>query len=132
MILFLRNIPADTLSEDINNFVASAVIPRWYLPLRQTGIVLDTCIFKAKHPYSREICYHGLAEVEPALTAALAILKLNGMNLAGKMVEVRRWYERSAELDRRHEYSEDYLPSVDRRRKDRRINPPIKPSLLLR
>jgi len=119
MLLFLRDIPADTTPEDVKNFIARAIDARWYLPLRETGHVREARVLHMQDPKSTRVRHHALAEVLPDRVGALAILKLNGGKLAGTLVEVRRWYRRSPDGERRRA-GRPHALRPERRRRDRR------------
>ena len=61
---------------------------------------------------------HGLAEITPETAGYHAVIRLNGRRLCGRVVEVRRWHERSPDRDPRRAEGEAQVP--ERRRSDRR------------
>ena len=66
--------------------------------------------------------YNGLAEIQPERVALRAAIVLNGKQLGEQIVEVRKWYDRSLDRDRRRPATRTPTdrPFSDRRGSDRR------------
>ena len=120
MKVFLRQIPPDSTLEEIYGFVSSAMGPRWYAPFRQNGEIHDCQILNISGSDGERLETHCVVNIEPMEVAARTIIWLNGRELKGKVVEVRTWYERSAQQDRRGSSKSADFQGPERRHKDRR------------
>ncbi|MGA7981721.1 MAG: hypothetical protein WCA32_16045 [Chromatiaceae bacterium] len=121
MKIFLRRIPANTSKAHLQSAVERAIAPRWYFPLRRTGVIHSCRLLKIEDLARKAVELHGLVDVRPDQTARSAIMKLNGRKLAGKVVEAREWRERSPGRDRRKASTDaSQLPFPERRRRERR------------
>ena len=120
VMIFLRKIPSEANHAELREFFAGAVRPRWYWPFRTSGVVTECKIVRIKDRSSAE--YHGLAEIQPERAALRAAIVLNGNQLGGQIVEVRKWYDRSQDRDRRRPATRTPTdpPFSDRRGRDRR------------
>lgn len=106
--------------DDLYSFVASAVGPRWYAPFRADGRIGDCELLNIWTRKGKWLETHCVVDIEPAAVAERAILRLNGRKLRGEVVEVRRWYERSDENDRRGTRKAADFQGDEQRRSDRR------------
>jgi len=88
MILFLRNIPAQTRISDIAEFVTPALRGGWF---KRRGTIIKTEILTLHDKRVNAYEFHGLVEIEPERAAQLAIKKLNGRSLNGKIITVREY-----------------------------------------
>lgn len=92
MILFLRNIPAQTRIGDIAEFVAPAIRGGWF---KRRGQIVKIEILALHDKQVNTYEFHGLVEITPDTVAMRAIKKLNGSFLNGKMITVREYRIRS-------------------------------------
>jgi hypothetical protein len=121
MKIFLRRIPAGSSKADLWSAVQRAIAPRWYFPLRRTGVIQGCQILKIEDRTQKRTEFHGIVEVQPEHAAVSAMLKLNGCRLLGQVVEAREWRERSADRDRRKQGTDaSALAFPERRRQERR------------
>ncbi len=121
MKLFLRQVPSDSTAEELCGFVEPVVGPRWYTPFRAAGEVSQCQLLTISKSQGESIETHGLVDIEPPHVAEVAIIRLNGRKLRGRVVEVRRWFDRSADNDRRDpSRPQADLPGAQKRRSDRR------------
>ena len=123
MKTFLRRIRSDVNRQELREFLSSAVRPRWYWPFRDSGTVAECKILKIEGPGGVE--YHGLAEINPDRAALRAIMVLNGKRIHGTVVELRQWFDRSQEHDRRRQGTAGRSANLaisERRNCDRRRN----------
>jgi RNA recognition motif-containing protein len=127
VVLFLRNLPYNVTRRDLKLFIQTE--------LRKAGIrgnpLLNLCsncsILKITDPAAATHEYHGLVEIQPARIALLAIGALNGKQLAGSAIEVRRyrhrspWGERRNRTDERRDSGVEPPPLRERRRPNLKI-----------
>lgn len=128
VVLFLRGLPPNTSRKDLLAFVRNA--------LREAGVrgmpLISLCsncqIMRLTDPAAGTVEYHGLIEVQPARIVLQAIQILNGRELKGTSIEVRRYRHRSPWGERRlrRQGSEGAgavvaQPLVERRREGLRI-----------
>lgn len=101
VMLFVRNLPSSITRRDLKHFIQRE--------LRKAGIrgfpLLSTCtncsILRITDPATGKREYHGLVEMQPARIALQAISVLNGKEINGTPMEVRRYRHRSAWGERR-------------------------------
>ena len=122
--IFVRKIQSEANRSELKKFFAGALCPRWYWPFRASGVITECKKLRIKDASSVE--YHGLVEIQPEHVALRAAIVLNGRQLGGRVVEVRKWYDRSRARDKRGpanltptDLPTDLLFS-DRRGRDRR------------
>jgi len=121
MKIFLRQIPANASKADLWSTVQRAIAPRWYFPVRRTGVIQGCHVLKIVDRTNNRLELHGIVDVEPEHAALSALLKLNGRKLLGKVVEAREWQERLVDRDRRQRMTEPSGPAFpERRRRERR------------
>jgi hypothetical protein len=122
MWLIIAKISADTSHERLKKFVNKAVKKSWFfIPAGQQGEIRRCGILRVADPATRSLECHGLVFVQPFKCAIAAIDELNGRKFNGSVVDVRRYYERSAERDRRNHFAASEPPQKgERRRQDRR------------
>jgi len=96
VLLFVRNLPCNVSRRDLRQFIQGE--------LKRAGIrglpLMSTCtncsILKITDPATGSQEYHGLVEMQPARIALQAISILNGREIRGTPMEVRRYRHRSA------------------------------------
>ena len=96
VLLFVRNLPYNVSRRDLKQLI------QW--ELKKAGIrglpLMSTCancsILRITDPATGTQEYHGLVEMQPARIALQAISILNGKEIAGTPMEVRRYRHRSA------------------------------------
>jgi hypothetical protein len=128
IVLFVRHLPRNVSRRDLKAFVHSE--------LRRVGVrgtlLLHLCsdcrILRVTDTAKGSQQYHGLVEIQPAGLALQAIDLLNGKQLCGKPVEVRRYRNRSPWGQHRARLADDASgtnempPMIERRRQSLRID----------
>lgn len=121
VMLFLRGLPQDLTCKELKTFVQGAVREPGIRPFALKTAVCNCSIVRITDPHSGVSELHGPVEVQPATVAVRAIEQLNGQELKGARVEVRRYHHRSLLRDRRREV-EASIGSDNRLRERRRKN----------
>ena len=121
MWLLLRQIPRGTTCKELDKFVSKGQQPSWmFFPLTSHAKVKRCEILQIFNPETKTTEYHGLAQIDPSKTALPLIERLNGRELQGKPIEVRKYIRRSSYRDCRRILSEreerQELRQQDRRR----------------
>ncbi len=115
MILFIRNIPRDTRSSDLSDFVAPALTRLLF----RSGSIIKVEILVLRDKRTQELQYHGLVHLDSEKTGKMVIKKLRGKPFKNKSVIVREYIHRSWHNDRRNH--ENVFTGIERRRSgDRR------------
>ncbi len=120
MWILLRHIPKGTTRQDLSKFVNKGLKPSWvFLPFLSHAKVKRCEILQIQNPRTKTIEHHGLVQIDPSKEALQVIERLNGRELRGKFIEVRKYFRRSGYRDRRALFSkcED---RQELRRQDRR------------
>ena len=121
MWLFLRQIPKGTTREKLGGFVSKGLKPSWILFQLFPKAKVERCeILQIFNPDTKSIEYHGLAAINPSKAALPVMERLNGRELQGKPIEVRKYFRRSSYRDRRRTLSEREEGSESRRQDRRR------------
>ncbi|MCB1851679.1 MAG: RNA-binding protein [Gammaproteobacteria bacterium] len=122
MWLIVTRIPAGTNHAGLKKFVSRGMNDKWFfLPLRNRGEIKKCDILRISHPATKSVEYHGLLLVQPIKKALTAIEQLDGTQLDGETVDVRRYVHRTHERDRRDPFNHrNQAPGNERRRGDRR------------
>jgi hypothetical protein len=102
-MLFLRGLPADLTRKELKTFVQTAVREPGVRGFTLKNAVCNCSIVRITDPGSGRSEIHGLVEVQPATAGVRAIEQLNGQELKGARIEVRRYHHRSLLRDRRQE-----------------------------
>jgi len=118
VLVFIRLLPESVTQSDLRKFVRNALRPSWLNPFSSQSRIQATEIRKLCNRATLSVEYHGVVEIESAKAAVAAIHKLNRTSLKGKVVEVRKYFQRSLQRDRREGVPE--LLSANRRKQDRR------------
>ena len=120
MWIFLRQIPKGTTREKLGRFVSKGLKPSWMLFQLFPQAKVKRCeVLQVFNHDTNSFEYHGLVMIEPSKAALPVIGRLNGRELQGKSIEVRKYFRRSSYRDRRRTFSEREDGS-DFRRQDRR------------
>ena len=120
MWLFLRQIPKGTTREKLGEFVSKGLNPSWMLFRLPARAKIKRCeILQIFNPDTESTEYHGLVLIDPSKEVPPMIERLNGRKLQGKPIEVRKYFRRSSDRDRRRTLSEREEGS-EIRRQDRR------------
>jgi RNA recognition motif-containing protein len=98
MMIFIRNIPKDTLRSEIIEFVKPALKGGFF---SQQGLIRDIEILTLKNKDINLMEYHALVGIEPELSAIRAIKKLHGQRFKEKRITVRQYFIRRWQNDRR-------------------------------
>ncbi len=101
MWLLLRQIPKGVTCKELEKFVGKGLQPSWMLFPLQSHSILKRCeILQIFNPETKTTEYHGLVQIDPGKATAL-IKRLNGRNLLGTPIEVRKYIRRSSYRDHR-------------------------------
>jgi RNA recognition motif-containing protein len=119
LMVFFRGLPENTTRKELRQFVIPAIknTPERHLALK--GSVLSCTVLRLTDPASGAREFHGLVEIQPAKAALHAIALLNGQELGGRRIEVRRYQPRSAVSRRRlgSALAEDLEDGIDDERR---------------
>jgi len=120
MWFFIRRIPNGTTRKELGKFIGKGLRPSWmFIPLLSSAKLKRCEILQIFHPDSKTTEYHGLVQIEPSGAALPVIKRLDGRELQGKLIEVRKYFRRSSYRDRRRLFTE-HKEQQERRRQDRR------------
>ena len=122
MELFIRRLPEATTRLDLIQFVSNALKPRWHLlQFAPSGSLTECKILQIEDTDQESIEFHGLIQIVPAAAALTALERLDGNYFKSKKVEVRKYFHRSIERDRRYHQSASLPDDIqEQRRQDRR------------
>jgi RNA recognition motif-containing protein len=121
MLIFIRVLPESVTRDDLYQFASRAVRSPWSRMFGQRGRIKGVDILKITDQERGSVAYHGLVDIEPAKSAMIAIKRLDGSEINGKRVLVRKYYTRSRYRDRRGQMPQPAaLTILNRRLKDRR------------
>lgn len=120
MIVFLRNIPDDTLRSEIVAFVEPALNGGFF---KAKGKIIKIEILGLRDKDINLVEYHALVYIEPDSAALRAIKKLHGQRFRNKRLTVRQYMLRDWKNDRRR-MAKDVPMQIKEKRKshDRRRN----------
>ncbi len=107
MIIFVRNIPANSQISELQAFVASAVKRNFFF---RSGRVLKSEILVMQDMRTKAYEFHGMVHVDSDLAGARAIQQLKGRRFKNKLVMVREYKFRSWHNDRR--LNVDKMPNI--------------------
>ncbi len=123
MLVFIRMIPKSVTCNELSHFVHRRVDSLRTRFSGNHGSVDSVSIKKFTNQETQSVEYHGVVNIEPAVSAQAAIRRLNRTTLKGVPVEVRKFYHRSPLRDRRKGQSvREYKLFNDLRKRDRRRN----------
>ena len=111
MIIFIRNIPSETIKADIASFINSSGVQI---------VIEDIVIFSIQDAATCIFDHHGLVWVSPEKAGARIIKRLNGALLKETSVTVREYVIRSADNDPRKNHPDRDISFKERRISDRR------------
>ncbi len=122
MKIFVRALPSETSPKALQAFAEDLLTPPWYLSIRPKIKVKSCTVLKIKDLKRNTLEFHGLLEVTSDKSAMKAIKRLNHTRFQGKLLEVRRWHERSALNDNRRSALDtgEEIHKGERRKRDRR------------
>jgi hypothetical protein len=131
MEVFIRRLPNSTTRLDLMQFLSAALKPKWYrLQFAPLGHLVHCEICRIDDPINKLVEYHGIAQIEPPSAARTIINQLNGEFFKTKKVEVRKFFRRSINRDRRRtSLTQTSLDILEKRKQDRR-RPQIHTELL--
>ncbi|CAD6878837.1 hypothetical protein [Methylomonas albis] len=117
MIIFVRNIPANSQISELQEYVAAAVKRNFFF---RSGRILKTEILVIQDTRAKAYEFHGMVHVDSDRAGARAIQKLKGRRFKNKLVMVREYKFRSWHNDRR--LNLDKVPDIirDKRLTERR------------
>jgi hypothetical protein len=125
VMLFVRGLPEDVSGKELKHFIQTAVRELDSRPFSLKATVCNCNIVCVSDREDDSRNYHGLVEVQPAKAAIDAIGALNGRELRGHKIEVRRYQHRSPLRDQRDEpagYTGESADLYERRRRNLRID----------
>jgi hypothetical protein len=122
VMLFLRGLPENLTQKELKAFILPAIRKGSGRSIGPKAAVSSCTILRMADPMSGTVEFHGLVEIQPAKVAMHAIVELNGRELKGRKVEVRRYHSRSVLRDRRLEAAAATANTTDDSRRERRRN----------
>ncbi len=117
MIVFLRNIPAQTRREDIIVFIEPALKTHFF---GKKGVIETIQVLQLKDKDTNISEFHGLVAIEPDAAAIKVIKRLNRKKFLNKFIAVREYQPRSWHNDPRVDYDSAHKSRPERRSLDRR------------
>jgi len=121
MIIFIREIPETASQKELGDFISGGLNRMRLLPFSRRRKVEKCDILRIKDLDTDRVEYHGLAYLDDERAAKALIKQLNGAALNGKKVDVRSYYKRSVDRDRRRPGRQmTNLAILNRRQGDRR------------
>ena len=121
MLLFIRMIPMAITCDELYRYVYKGMGSFWTRFFGHQGSITELSILRFANRDAQSVEYHGLVDIEPAISAQGAIRRLNRTSLYGTPVEVREFFDRSPSRDRRKSQSSMETASFKNLRKgDRR------------
>ena len=118
MLLFFRNIPANTRTSDFHKLIKPAMGNAVFSAFNK-GRIVNVKIVRLLDSNTKILEYHGLVRIEPDKVAQKVIKRLNRKSFKGVRINVREYRSRSWHNDRRTKMS-NTLKSASLRKKDRR------------
>jgi len=91
MLVFLRNIPGNTLRSDIVKFISPVVKGGFFSAKGEIKLIK---IFALKDKVIKIVEHHALVCIEPDDVALRVINKLNNAHFKGKRITVRQYHTR--------------------------------------
>ncbi len=117
MIIFLRDIPAKTKTDDIVYHITPFLKGGLF---EKNGNIDNVKILALKDAKENTYEFHGLVTINSDATAKRVIKKLNRKIFIGKPIIVREYFHRSWQNDRRINMGEWNEELIDRRKGSRR------------
>lgn len=117
MIIFVKNIPANSQTSELQHYVESAVKRHFFF---RSGRVLKCEVLVLQDKRTKVFEFHGLVHVDSDKAGQRALQKLKGKRFKNKLVVVREYKFRSWHNDRR--LRQDSVPDTitEKRLADRR------------
>ncbi len=117
MIIFVRNIPANSHPSELQQYVASAVKRNFFF---RSGKILKCEILVLQDKRTKVLEFHGMVHVDSDRAGERAIQQLKGRRFKNKLVIVREYKCRSWHNDRRLRHEGVALTVSEKRLTDRR------------
>ncbi|RLA21783.1 MAG: hypothetical protein DRQ62_09015 [Gammaproteobacteria bacterium] len=117
MLVFFRNIPAQTKRSDLIEHVESAIKAPWF---RKKGSIESVKVIHLKDHHAKASEYHCVMTIEPEVAARRVIKRLNKSVFLGRHIIVREYQRRIWQNDPRINYKLDDLEIINKRMADRR------------
>ncbi|MEQ1530279.1 MAG: RNA-binding protein [Methylococcales bacterium] len=119
MIIIIKNIPASTTEEDLEEFITPALKGGW---LSKNGVIETISIKAQKDTTSNTFKYNGLIRIMPDSVAERVIKRLNRKRVNGRHILVTEFHIRNWHNDpriSRHQINEELQDNrkIDRRRR---------------
>lgn len=98
MWVIIQGLPLHTTQEELQRFLNRRLgQKRWFgLPVRQTNRLKSSAILRMTDRATGDVECHGLAQLETAERDEETLRNLNGHQLHGRQVTVRKYYHRAA------------------------------------
>jgi len=120
MWIFLYQIPSESTRPQLGSFVSKGLKRSCtLLPFPSQAKIKRCEILQIFSPESNTTEYHGLVQMDPGEAALSVIKRLSGHQFQGKLIEVREYFRRSSNRDRRRILTGRH-GRQELRRKDRR------------
>jgi hypothetical protein len=117
MIIFIRNIPADTLRSEIIDFINPALKGGFF---KSKGEIKNIEILTLKDKDINLLEHHALVHIEPDAAALRAIKKLHGQRFRGKRITVREFIVRNWRNNKRSESTDTNTELKEKRKNPER------------
>ena len=117
MILFLRNISAQTRHSDIVAFIEPAMK---VILFGKKGTIERIKILHLKNSRTNISEFHGLVTIEPDVVAKRVLKRLNRKKFLDKHIVVRQYYQRDWHNDSRLNHDSFIAAKYEKRMTDRR------------
>ena len=117
MILFIRNIPANSHPGELEHYVSGAVKRSFFF---RSGKILKCEILVLQDKRTKAFEFHGMVHVDSDKAGERAIQQLKGKRFKNKLVMVREYRFRSWHNDRRLRHGKVTDKIMEKRFSDRR------------
>ena len=121
MLIFFRNIPASSRTEDFYKFIRP-VMGNGFLPAFKKGRIVNVKIVQLLNTDTNTMEYHGLVRIDPDNVAQKVIKRLNRKPFKGVRINIREYHSRSWHNDPRIGLTSRKKPNNLRHRDRRRRN----------
>lgn len=118
MILFLRNIPADTDPNELKAYITPALEGGLF---SGSGRILRAEIIIFRNKMTQALEYHGLVHIDPDHAGQRAIKKLKGKLFRNKEIMIREYVNRNQKNDPRNARKKVPKDIINKRIQDRRV-----------
>jgi hypothetical protein len=94
MIIILKNIPAKTKKQNVQDFLTSTIKGGWF---NKRGAIQNISMLSRKNTRTHDIQYHSLVDILPDSVAERVIRQLNRKIILGKRIaiseyRIRNWH----------------------------------------